>query len=116
MLFKKMINYIKKVNFSWIMQVVLNHPHVVNNCVKRHVNIPTYSTSGENVFINEYVQGAPMYGGPYMYNQPMMFNQNPYMQQEPNMQNPTFDTNVTNSNYQGYQGNVNPGYYNPYRF
>lgn len=57
-----------------------------------------------------------MYGGPYMYNQPMMFNQNPYMQQEPNMQNPTFDTNVTNSNYQGYQGNVNPGYYNPYRF
>ncbi len=52
------------------------HTHVVNNCVKRHINIPTYSTSAENVMINEYVQGQPMVQQPMMmYQQPMMYNQ-----------------------------------------
>ena len=71
------------------------YPHVINNCVKRHVNVPTYSTSAENVLINEYVQGVPMYQQPMMYNQPMI--QNPYFQQVPNMQNQHFDMN---GNYQ----------------
>ena len=77
------------------------HTHVVNNMVKRHVNIPTYSQSQENVVVNEYVNGYPMYQYP-MYNQPMMnFDQPNCNQGMPNMC--------------GYQGNVNPNY-NPYRF
>ena len=33
------------------------HTHVVNNCIKKHINIPVYSQSSENVLIDEYVQG-----------------------------------------------------------
>ncbi len=77
------------------MYVILSHPHVVNNCVKRHINIPTYSTSAENVMINEYVQGQPMYQQPMLYpqypQQPMMQGQyqgnvgtEPFVQQTPN--------------------------------
>ena len=43
------------------MQAYLNHPHIVNNCIKRHVNIPTYSTTAETVYVDEYVNGLPMY-------------------------------------------------------
>ena len=39
------------------------HTNVINNCIKRHINIPTYSTSQETVFIDQYVDGAPMYQG-----------------------------------------------------
>ena len=71
-------------NFSFFVPVFrfmwayLLYPHVVNNCIKRHVNVPTYSTSGENVMINEYVQGTPMYQQPMMMNNQMMYQQ-PYM-------------------------------------
>lgn len=54
-------------NVQEVPHYVNYHTHVVNNCVKRHVNIPTYSTSGENVIINEYVQGQPMFQQPNMY-------------------------------------------------
>ena len=49
------------------------HTHVVNDCVKKHINVPTYSTSMENVLINEYpqAQGAM----PYMPYQPIYGNQ-----------------------------------------
>lgn len=57
------------------------HTHVVNNCIKRHINIPTYSTSAENVMIDEYVQGSPMYAQPMMYGQPM-YNQGMSMNQQ----------------------------------
>ena len=77
------------------------HPHIVNNCIKRHIAIPTYSSSSENVYIDEYVQGQPILNQPYLYNQPMMVNQyqgnvgtegfvqgvNPYGQM-PNMMTP----------------------------
>ena len=52
-------------NVEEVPHYINYHTHIVNNCIKRHVNIPTYSTSGENVMINEYVQGMPM----PMYNQ-----------------------------------------------
>ena len=39
------------------------HTHVVNNCIKRHINIPTYSASQETVLQDQYVDGAPMYQG-----------------------------------------------------
>ncbi len=58
------------------------HTHVVNNCVKRHISIPTYSTSAENVYLDEYVQGQPMV-------QPTMMQQ-PY----PYMMGPQYQGNV----------------------
>lgn len=72
------------------------HTHVVNNCVKRHINIPTYSTSAENVMIDEYVQGQPIFQQPVFYpqfpQQPMMQGQyqgnvgtEPMYQQTPNV-------------------------------
>lgn len=65
----------------------MSHPHQVNNCVKRHMNIPVYSTSSENVLINEYVQGTPVYQQPLMNNQ-MMYQQSymyPYGQYQGNV-------------------------------
>ena len=40
------------------------HTHIVNNHIAKHVNIPTYSTSEENVLINEYPQAQMM--SPFM--------------------------------------------------
>lgn len=75
--------------------------HVVNNCIKRHINIPTYSTTTENVMINEFVQGQPVYQDPFMYGP----QGNPYTQGT--MYNPGV----------GYPGNVpegvNPANLNP---
>ena len=65
-------------NVEEVPHFINYHTHVVNNCIKRHVNVPTYSTSGENVMINEYVQGTPMYQQPMMMNNQMMYQQ-PYM-------------------------------------
>lgn len=73
--------------------------HIVNNCVKRHVNIPTYSTTSENVMVEEYVQGQPMYQG-----QQVPYNQGQFM-------NPGMYPNT------GYLGNLpegmTPNGYNP---
>lgn len=93
------------------------YPHVVNNCIKRHINIPTYSTSTENVMIDEYVQGQPMY------QQPVMFQQPTYMQGQQALSPNQYQGNVGTEglaqqmpNYgpQGYQGMVNP--MNPYSY
>lgn len=92
------------------------HTHVVNNCVKRHINIPTYSTSAENVMINEYVQGQPMVQQPFFYpqypQQPLMPGQyqgnvgtDPFVQQQ--------TPNVSPQNFQGIvppMGNVPFGF------
>ena len=51
-------------NVEEVPHYVNYHTHVVNNLVKRHVNIPTYSTSGENIVINEYAQ-MPQMVNPY---------------------------------------------------
>ena len=40
------------------------HTHLVNNCIKRHISVPTYSASQETVLQDQYVDGAPMYGYP----------------------------------------------------
>ena len=48
------------------MYAYLLYPHVVNNCIKRHINIPTYSTSTENVYLDQYYQGSPMIQQPMM--------------------------------------------------
>ena len=82
------------------------HTHVVNNCIKRHINIPTYSSSAENVYVDEYVQGTPQFTQPTMYNQPMMY-QNQYQGNvgvEPFMQN-TYGYQMP---YQGFNQAPNP--------
>ena len=83
------------------------HTHVVNNCIKKHINIPVYSQSSENVLIDEYVQGQPIYQQPVMYNQnmmnqPMAYNQGQY---QGNLQTePLQNTN----NYQNMANQMNP--------
>lgn len=76
------------------------HTHQINNCIKKHINIPVYSTSYENVYIDEYVNANPIYQQP-IYQQPMY-------------------QGYGYPNYQGlnpneYQGNVgtNTGNFNP---
>ena len=56
------------------MYAYLLYPHVVNNCIKRHINIPTYSTSQETVLQNQFVEGMQMYQQPFYTQLPM---QNP---------------------------------------
>lgn len=86
------------------------YPHVVNNCIKKHINIPVYSQSSENVLIDEYVQGHPIY------QQPVMFNQNMINQQmvcSPNQ----YQGNVSNEGLQQqmpYQGFTALNFMNPY--
>ena len=86
-------------NFN-VMYVVLNHPHLVNNCIKRHINIPTYSASQETVVQEQYVEGMPMY------------NQAPTMGMGMYGQNPTSTNqgmcgcNQQTMNPMQYQGNV----------
>ena len=96
-------------NFN-VMQVVLSHPHVVNNCIKKHINIPVYSQSSENVLIDEYVQGQPIYQQPVMFNQNMINQQMVY---SPNQ----YQGNVANEGLQQqmpYQGFTAPNFMNPY--
>ncbi len=88
------------------------HTHVVNNLVKKHINIPTYSSSSENVVINEYVEGQPIY-----YNQ-LMYNQNVFPYQQPYMYNTNqYQGNVGTEGFQQqmpYQGYIVPNFMNPY--
>lgn len=44
--------------------------HVVNNCVKRHYTVPTYTQTQETVYSEEYVNQPPV-GTPIMGAQPM---------------------------------------------
>lgn len=85
------------------------HTHVVNNCIKRHINIPTYSTSTENVMIDEYVQGQPMFQQPMMAQQPVMYQQ-PLQQgqYQGNVGTEGLAQQMANYGPQGYQGMVNP--------
>ena len=82
-------------NVQDVPHYVNYHTHVINNCVKRHINIPTYSNSQENVMVNEYVQGMPLYQQPFFYNQP-------FQQQMPFYQQPLDQGNFGGMpNYQG---------------
>ena len=49
-------------NVQDVPHVINYHTHVVNNCIKRHINVPTYSQSQETVLQDQYVDQAPMYG------------------------------------------------------
>ena len=91
-------------NYEDIPHYINYHTHIVNNCVKRHVNVPTCSASTENVVINEYVptpQMMPSYipQQPYPYGQMTQYQGNVgvegYQQQ---MSNP----------YQSMMNQVNP--------
>lgn len=64
-------------NVQDVPHYVNYNTHIVNNCIKRHINIPTYSTTSENVYVDEYVQAQPMYQQP-MYQQPIMYSPNQY--------------------------------------
>lgn len=95
-------------NYSYTVK--LRTTHVVNNCVKRHINIPTYSTSAENVMINEYVQGQPMVQQqPFFYPQ---YPQQPLMpgQYQGNVGTDPFGPQPTTPNVspQNFQGIVPP--------
>lgn len=87
------------------------HTHIINNCIKRHINVPTYSQSAENVLINEYAQAAPMYNQGMMYNQPMMPNQQGMMynpnQYQGNVGTEEFQQPMQNP-YQNMMNNMNP--------
>ncbi|MGM9969300.1 MAG: hypothetical protein ACI35S_02775, partial [Anaeroplasma sp.] len=83
--------------------------HVINNCIKRHINIPTYSASTENVYINEYVAAGPMYQQPYMYNQPQTMYQQPYVQGQ-YQGNVAVEGVSQNQYFNPYQGMNNPSY------
>ena len=52
-------------NVEEIPHYINYHTHIVNNHVKKHINVPTYSMSEENIILNEYpiAQVAPI---PYM--------------------------------------------------
>ena len=97
------------------------HTHVVNNCIKRHIAIPTYSTSAENVYLDEYVDAQAMYQQP-MYNPvPLQANPMGYGCQAPGMN--AYNPQMMQQPMQ-YQGNVgvdglpqqmNPFTPNPYQ-
>ena len=80
------------------------YPHIVNNCIKRHIAIPTYSSSSENVYIDEYVQGNPIY------QQPVMIN-NQFNQQQAMMSPNQYQGNVGT---EGFVQGVNPYGQMPY--
>ena len=84
-------------NVEMIPHYTNYHTTHVNNCIKRHVNIPVFTESFETVVINEYVEGTPMYY-PYGFN----YTNQPF--------------NDLNSNYTG-NVSTNPGFtpFNGYR-
>ena len=85
------------------------HTHVINNCIKKHINIPVYSQSSENVYLDQYVEGMPIYQQPVMYNQNMMNGQMAY---NPNQYQGNVSTEpLKQTPYQDY---VAPNYFNPY--
>ncbi len=97
------------------------HTHVVNNCVRKHVNIPTFSTDEETVVIDEYAQAQPMYMNQPMMNpyqqQPMYFNEQQninFYQQPAASQGFEMPQNTMNVS-EGQQPYFNPNF-NPYSF
>lgn len=90
-------NVVKKCFVEEVPHVVNYNTHVVNECVKKHITIPKYTTTEETLFIDEYQ--TMQYQMPYQ--QPIV---EPYPMQQ--MQN-----NVANQN------NVpNMNMFNPFQF
>ncbi len=74
-------NVVKKCYVEEVPHVVNYNTHVINECVKKHITVPKYTTTEETIFIDEF-QFNP-YQVPYQY-QPMMENNmvQPMMQQQ----------------------------------
>ncbi|MFI3329859.1 MAG: hypothetical protein R3Y05_05165 [bacterium] len=90
-------NIVKKCFVEEVPHVVNYNTHVVNECVKKHITIPKYTTTEETVFIDEY-QNTP-YQVPY---------QTPIMEQYPTQ---PIQNNVVNTPIMP-NGNI----FNPYQF
>ncbi len=101
--YKQCNQVVQTCNVEQIPHYTNYHTHVVNNLVKKHINIPTYSTSSENVIINEYVEGLPIYYNGQMYNQNEFLNQQPYMY---NLNQ--YQGNVGIDNVNQFQNIINP--------
>ncbi len=85
-------NVVKKCFVEEVPHVINYNTHVVNECVKKHITVPKYTTTEETVYIDEYAF-TPMQV-PYQYQQ---FMQQPIPNQNltqmpntnmPNMLNP----------------------------
>ena len=96
-------------NVEEIPHMVDYHTHVVNNLVKRHINVPTYSQSYENVVINEYAQNPVMMMGGCQYGQQQyyapMYNQMP--QYQGNVGTNPYPTNMANPYQMPQNQNIN---------
>ncbi len=80
-------NVVKKCFVEEVPHVVNYNTHVVNECVKKHITVPKYTTTEETVYIDEYETL------PYQMQYPMQpiqqpQNQIPQGMQMPNMFNP----------------------------
>ena len=116
--FEQCKQVVQTCNVEEVPHYINYHTHVVNNLVKKHINIPTYSVSEENVLI-EYppAQAIPMYN-PVMptcqgtYQQSMFVGSNMYNQQMPNIAQ--YQGNVGTEPMMGY--GMQPGYVKPMPF
>ncbi len=99
-----------------IPQYTNHHTHVINTCVRRYVNIPTFTTDEEMVYKDEYVNCMPSCACGYnpCMNQQMantqMTNQFDMNQQMPN------NTMNTQQPMSGIFDNQEPNINNPYMF
>lgn len=101
-------NVVETTNVEDIPYYTNHHTHIINNCIKRHINIPTYSCDAETVVLDEYVNTNPVY-----YNNTTYQNYNPYYNNQMNQEYMgNVGTNPISNNY----ANINPNFngFNPY--
>lgn len=55
---------VNRCNVQDVPHITNYHTHVVDNCVRRHINIPQYTTSESVQVFDEFVQGQPIFQGP----------------------------------------------------
>lgn len=80
-------NIVKKCFVEEVPHVINYNTHVINECVKKHITIPKYTTTEETIYIDQYER--PCCGGqmmPMEQVQPIQQNINPMV--NPNMFNP----------------------------
>ena len=102
-------NVVQTYNYQDVPHVTNYHTHTVNNCIKRHINIPTYTASQETVYVDEYVSGAPTYQNQPIYNQGM--NQPIYYsntQYQGNVDTEGFSNQMTQNGFYGYNPMIQP--------
>lgn len=96
---------VNRCNVVEIPHYINYHTQIVNNCIRRHINVPTYSQSEEVRYIDEYVNG-PMNYNTYMN------NPNPGVFEEAQSSNSNINMNQTTN----MNTNMNPNGFNPYNF